>query len=70
MLDEFISWVTGKYGYSYMMHTHELSSSVVVDFETDDVIGRFTIWDDFSSMRGWFANMRIIRALVCQICGV
>lgn len=50
MLDEFIFWMTGNYGYSYVMHTHELSSSVVVDFETDDVIGRFTVWDDFSSM--------------------
>lgn len=50
MLDEFVDWMVGKYGYGYFKNSHELSSSVVVDFESDDVIGRFTVWDDFSSM--------------------
>jgi predicted AlkP superfamily pyrophosphatase or phosphodiesterase len=50
MLDEFISWMTDRYGYGYVKHIHELASSVVVDFENDNIIGRFTVWNDFSLM--------------------
>ena len=50
MLNEFVSWMKAGYGYECVRHDHELTSSAVIDFENADVIGRFTVWDDFSCM--------------------
>lgn len=50
MLNEFKSWISKNTSYSYIDHKSELSESVVIDFENDIYIARFTVWDDFSCL--------------------
>ncbi|MCU6427069.1 immunity protein TriTu family protein [Enterobacter sichuanensis] len=50
MLNKFEQWVIQQGDYILTHNKNELSNSVVVDFENENYIARFTVWDDFSCM--------------------
>ena len=50
MLNKFEEWVFQHGDYMLAHNKNELSNSVVVDFENENYIARFTVWDDFSCM--------------------
>ena len=50
MLNKFKFWISKNTNYSYIYHKNDLSESIVIDFENDIYIGRFTVWDDLSCM--------------------
>lgn len=50
MLNKFEQWVIQQGDYILTHNKNELSNSAVVDFENENYIARFTVWDDFSCM--------------------
>lgn len=50
MLKKFELWLHEQTDYKSVYHENELTDSLVIDFENDNYIARFTVWDDFSCM--------------------
>ena len=50
MLNKFEQWVNKYTVYTVDYNKNELSNSIVIDFENDHYISRFTVWDDLSCM--------------------
>lgn len=50
MLKEFELWLHTRTVYQSVYNQNELSDSMVIDFENDNYIARFTVWDDLSCM--------------------
>ncbi|OCG72368.1 immunity protein TriTu family protein, partial [Gilliamella sp. Occ4-3] len=50
MLNKFKFWISKNTNYSSDYHQNDLSESIVIDFENDIYIARFTVWDDLSCM--------------------
>lgn len=50
LLNKFKFWISKNTNYSYVYHKNDLSESIVIDFENDIYIARFTVWDDLSCM--------------------
>ncbi len=50
MLREFEIWLHAHTDYQSVYNKNELSDSMVIDFENDNYIARFTVWDDLSCM--------------------
>ncbi|MWN90003.1 hypothetical protein GQ597_04685 [Gilliamella sp. Pra-s65] len=50
MLNKFKFWISKNTNYSYIYNKNDSSESIVIDFENDIYIGRFTVWDDLSCM--------------------
>lgn len=50
MLNKFEQWVIQQDDYVVSHNQNELSNSLVIDFENENYIARFTVWDDLSCM--------------------
>ncbi|EDO3440320.1 hypothetical protein C0O58_20465 [Salmonella enterica subsp. enterica serovar Typhimurium] len=50
MLNKFKLWVSKHTDYTVIHNENDLSSSIIIDFEDDRYISRFTVWDDLSCM--------------------
>lgn len=50
ILAKFILWVQENTDHNIKCNTNTLSTSIVIDFENDTYIARFTVWDDLSCM--------------------
>ncbi|ECH9259086.1 hypothetical protein AVA06_001009 [Salmonella enterica subsp. enterica] len=50
MLNKFEQWVNKYTVHTVIYNNNELSNSIVIDFENDRYISRFTVWDDLSCM--------------------
>jgi len=50
MLNEFESWVREYTEFNICHNESELSENIVIDFDNESYICRFTLWDDLSCM--------------------
>lgn len=50
ILAKFILWVQENTEYNIKCNNNILSTSIVIDFESDIYIARFIVWDDLSCM--------------------
>ncbi|MBA5238290.1 hypothetical protein H2Y54_17355 [Pectobacterium aroidearum] len=50
MLIEIKNWILSNSAHQVEMNENEYTSSLVVDFENENKIARFTVWDDKSCM--------------------
>lgn len=50
ILAQFSLWIHENTGYNIKCNNNTLSTSIVIDFENDNYIARFTVWDDLSCM--------------------
>ncbi|MDG0803658.1 immunity protein TriTu family protein [Pectobacterium polaris] len=50
MLNEINDWILSNSEFQVKMNQAEYNDSLVVDFENEDKIARFTVWDDKSCM--------------------
>ncbi|EOC1429019.1 hypothetical protein ACI1AD_004295 [Cronobacter dublinensis] len=50
MLGEFECWVLKNTEFDIVRNKTEYSESIVIDFDNDRNISRFTLWDDLSCM--------------------
>ncbi|WP_236942842.1 immunity protein TriTu family protein [Escherichia fergusonii] len=50
IIAKFILWVQENYEHNVSCNNNTLSTSIVIDFENDNYIARFTVWDDLSCM--------------------
>ncbi|MEQ9842916.1 immunity protein TriTu family protein [Pectobacterium brasiliense] len=50
MLIEIKNWILSNSTHQVEMNENEYTSSLVVDFENENKIARFTVWDDKSCM--------------------
>ncbi|WP_423825856.1 immunity protein TriTu family protein, partial [Salmonella enterica] len=50
MLNKFKLWVSKHTDYTVIHNENDLSYSIIIDFEDDRYISRFTVWDDLSCM--------------------
>lgn len=50
ILTQFMLWVQKNTGHNIKCNTNTLSTSIVIDFDNDIYIARFTVWDDLSCM--------------------
>ncbi|WP_323637277.1 hypothetical protein [Pectobacterium polaris] len=50
MLKEINDWILSNSEFQVKMNQAEYNDSLVVDFENEDKIARFTVWDDKSCM--------------------
>ncbi|EAW6600503.1 hypothetical protein FGH97_22375 [Salmonella enterica] len=50
MLNKFKVWVSKHTDYMVIYNENDLSYSIIIDFEDDRYISRFTVWDDLSCM--------------------
>ncbi|KGA27993.1 MULTISPECIES: immunity protein TriTu family protein [Pectobacterium] len=50
MLVEIKNWILSNSTHQVEMNESEYTSSLVVDFENENKIARFTVWDDKSCM--------------------
>lgn len=50
MLNKFECWVLQHTDHTVIYNKNELSNSIVIDFENERYISRFTVWDDLSCM--------------------
>ncbi|POD91400.1 hypothetical protein BV924_21195 [Pectobacterium odoriferum] len=50
MLNEIKDWILLNSAYQVVINQNEYTDSLVVDFEDENNIARFTVWDDKSCM--------------------
>lgn len=50
ILGEFECWVRKNTEFDFIRNKNEYSNSIVIDFDNDRNISRFTLWDDLSCM--------------------
>lgn len=48
MINEFMSWLENYTDFHYVHHKNEFVESLVIDYENEWLIARFTVWDDWS----------------------
>ncbi|ELY2857480.1 hypothetical protein SMC92_004667 [Cronobacter dublinensis] len=50
MLEQFECWVRKNTEFDIVHNNNEYSESIVIDFDNDRSVCRFTLWDDLSCM--------------------